>query len=261
MKLPFPARANDAAERRFSDGARRPLAFVLALLAEAGLVMVVLMLGWAQSKQERREAALVSVTIKSENDSEKSRPRQAAKPATAPLATPQATRQPAPQPQPDTPKPPVPLATPPAIIPLSSSQMAAFDIARLPRQTQPASPAKGLMGPVDHGIPGDSKRVGTAPNGQPMYAASWYREPYDEELRGYLSLAQGPGWALITCKTEPNFRVDQCVGLDEYPTGSNIQRAVLAAAWQFKVRPPQVGGLSRVGDWVRIRIDYSDRRK
>ncbi len=89
-----------------------------------------------------------------------------------------------------------------------------------------------------------------------MYAAAWYREPTDQELAGYLSTAQGPGWGLITCKTVADFRVEDCVGLDEYPEGSQILRAVLAAAWQFRVRPPRVGGVSQVGDWVRIRIDY-----
>jgi protein TonB len=65
---------------------------------------------------------------------------------------------------------------------------------------------------------------------------------------------------LIVCRTAPDFRVEDCVGLDEYPDGSNLQRAVLAAAWQFRVRPPRVGGVSKVGAWVRIRIDYTERR-
>ncbi|MBC7987511.1 MAG: hypothetical protein H7X93_12725, partial [Sphingomonadaceae bacterium] len=102
----------------------------------------------------------------------------------------------------------------------------------------------------------DTERVGTAPNGQPMYAAAWQREPRDEEMRGYLSTANGPGYALITCRTVPDFRVQDCVALDEYPRGSNIARSVLAAAWQFRVRPPWVGGQLLVGSWVRIRITY-----
>jgi len=103
--------------------------------------------------------------------------------------------------------------------------------------------------------------VGTAPNGEPLYAAAWYREPKDEELRGYLSTATGPGWGLIACRTARDYRVEDCVGLDEYPNGSQINRAVLAAAWQFKVRPPQRGGRPQVGSWVRIRIDYEIARR
>jgi protein TonB len=116
----------------------------------------------------------------------------------------------------------------------------------------------GAYGPPDSGSrsSGDSQRVGTAPNGEPLYAAKWYRKPYDDELRGYLSTATGPGWGLIACRTAPDYRVEDCVGLEEHPRGSLINRAILAAAWQFKVRPPRLGGRSLVGEWVRIRIDY-----
>jgi protein TonB len=57
------------------------------------------------------------------------------------------------------------------------------------------------------------------------------------------------------------FRVEDCVALGESPQGSNIARAVLAASWQFRVRPPRVGGESLVGTWVRIRIDYNLRQR
>ena len=51
-----------------------------------------------------------------------------------------------------------------------------------------------------------------------------------------------------------------CVALDESP-GSRLNRAMLAASGQFKVRPPRLGGRSLVGSWVRIRIDYTVRRE
>lgn len=239
-------------------GSERTVGFVLALVAEGLLVLTVLSLGWIEQDDKPRDRNLVSVSL------EASDTKKAAKEPPAPAEQKQAAAavQTAPQAQQVTPSvQPVPSSpTSPAIVPLSREQMATFDLSRLPRQNAaPAAPAR-MMGPANFAVPGDSKRVGTAPNGQPMYAAAWYREPYDDELKGYLSTAQGPGWALITCRTVADFRVDSCVGLDEYPDGSQIQRAVLAAAWQFRVRPPRVNGVSQVGSWVRIRIDYGQRR-
>jgi protein TonB len=144
---------------------------------------------------------------------------------------------------------------PAAIIPVSPQQMQSFDISNLPRHN---NAPKGPIGPAFTPAFGDSKQVGNAPNGSPMYAAAWYREPSRQELAGYLSTAQGPGWAMISCKTVADYRVEDCVGLDEYPEGSQMLRAILAAAWQFRVRPPRVGGVSQVGDWVRIRITYEE---
>jgi protein TonB len=139
-----------------------------------------------------------------------------------------------------------------------------------PTTQPPAAPKIGARirpdagyGPVDTGNPrtaGDSEQVGTAPNGEPLYAARWYREPTDSELAGYLSTATGPGYALIACKTVSGYYVEDCQLLSEGPAGSMIGRAVLAAAWQFRVRPARIGGREQFGSWVRIRIDYSVRR-
>lgn len=145
------------------------------------------------------------------------------------------------------PPPPIPQPAPPMVAP-----------------PQPAPPKRvyGPPAPARTGPSGDSERVeGTGPNGEPLYAASWYREPYPDELRGFLSTAQGPGWGLIACRTVPNYRVEDCVILGEYPQGSRIGRSVLAASWQFRVRPPQIGGRPQIGEWVRIRIDYELRRQ
>ena len=234
---------------------------LLALLVEGLFVLVVLSLGWTPDQPKKKFVSLVSFAVPGPKEA-KPEP-EAAKPAAA--KSPELQRAPrSPVPAVVPPIPAVaPVTPPPAIIPLSRSQMAVFDISRMPRQPGVApAPARAMMGPADTGGgPTDSKRVGTAPGGQPLYAAAWYREPYDDELRGYLSTASGPGWALIACRTVSDFRVEDCVGLDEYPSGSSLQRAVLAAAWQFRVRPPRLGGVYKVGEWVRIRIDYEVRRQ
>lgn len=219
-------------------------------------MLLVLSMALVEQKPPNRAVSLVSVNItQPESKRPESKQPVADKPRPARSLQPQRKIDPIIA----APAPPMPS---PVIIPLSKS---AIPIPQLPpapvRPQATPSPGRGMMGPPDLGVPGDSKRVGTAPGGEPMYAASWYREPYDDELSGYLSTARGPGWALIACRTVADFRVEDCIGLDEYPSGSQMQRAVLAAAWQFRVRPPRRGGISRVGDWVRIRIDYSERRR
>lgn len=159
----------------------------------------------------------------------------------------------------ETPPTVVPRQPAPQLMPLDPSQMAAADISKPPR-TAPRDNGPAY-GPPDTGTPGDTQRVsGSSPTGEPLYAARWYREPTDAELAGYLSTASGPGYAIIACKTAPNFRVESCALETEYPSGSQIGRSIMAAAWQFRVRPPRIGGRSQVGAWVRIRIDYTIRR-
>lgn len=236
--------------------------FALAVLAEALLVLLVLTLG--SSLTSRGDKPVVTeVRFKAASEQEQATVAEdAEKPAVRPR---QAIAPPDNKPEPVTPQTqPRPAIQPaPPLIQLSPKEMAATDISALPRApAPPAAPRRSPMGPADTGSAyRDSPRVsGSGPNGEPLYAASWYREPYDDELRGYMSTATGPGWGLIACRTVPDFRVDDCVKVDEYPAGSNIARAVLAAAWQFRVRPPRVGGQSKVGEWVRIRIDYEQKR-
>jgi len=40
-----------------------------------------------------------------------------------------------------------------------------------------------------------------------------------------------------------------------------MAQAVLAAAWEFRVRPPRLRGRNMYGLWVRIRIEYNLRRR
>jgi protein TonB len=90
-----------------------------------------------------------------------------------------------------------------------------------------------------------------------LFAARWYREPTDQELKGYLSTAAAPSYALIACKVVTGYYVEDCQLLFEGPAGSQIGRAVMAASWQFRVRPARIGGREQFGTWVRIRIDYT----
>ena len=51
-------------------------------------------------------------------------------------------------------------------------------------------------------------------------------------------------------------RVEDCIELGQ-SRGSRLASAVRQAAWQFRVKPPIKNGQPMIGEWVRIRIDYS----
>lgn len=235
---------------------RRALAISLAVLIPALLLLLLLSFG-PEQRPESREEHITVVSISATGAS-----KEAPKPSSAererteeqPVLPQPATQAPLP--------PPPPVAEPKAAptMPTPSEQPPSPAVPRIGIRP----PGGKVYGPPNTGGSSssrDTERVGTAPNGEPLYAAAWYREPRDDELRGYLSTASGPGWGLIACRTAPDYRVEDCVGLDEYPNGSQINRAVLAAAWAFQVRPPRLGGQPLVGAWVRIRIDYGIERR
>jgi len=241
---------------REEGGDRRLVGIGAAVLLELLLFAVLLTLGYSKAPPEAPEVAFVSVDSGSaEEQTDSNEPEPEAR-REAPSTTEQSESADPVQ------TPALPIPPPAAVIPTTN-----------PLPPQPASTpepptsrriravvrgeAMGPAAPAAGASAGDSQVVGTAPNGEPLYAAKWYREPYPDELRGFLSTASGPGWGLIACRTVEDFRVEDCVALEEQPRGSNINRAVLAAAYQFRVRPPQRGGKSLVGSWVRIRIDYT----
>jgi len=236
---------------------RRTLAISLAVLIPALLLLMLLSWGF-EEQPDFSETPISVVTLEATEISEE--PPEPSSPEPA-----RAKEQPmSPQPAPQEPPPSAP-AQPnaaPAAQPLPPPVIATPAPAISPSTPRPSGGR--VYGPPNIGGSSssrDTERVGTAPNGEPLYAAAWYREPRDDELRGYLSTASGPGWGLIACRTAPDYRVEDCVGLDEYPNGSQINRAVLAAAWAFQVRPPRLGGRPLVGAWVRIRIDYGTKRR
>lgn len=250
------------AERMRAAVGRRAAGICLALLAEALLVLALLTLAPRTARRTEERSTVFSFSPA---------PSEEAAPEEVPAPSPPERGEPDPTP-PDrpTPEPPVPAPVPPPVVeplpapPTVVERMADFDLARIPARPAAAAPRRAVAGPADPGgsSGGDTPRVeGAGPNGEPLYAASWYREPYPEELRGYLSTARGPGWGLIACRTVRDYRVEDCVKVGEYPEGSNIARSVLAAAWQFRVRPPRLGGEPKIGEWVRIRIEYGLQRR
>lgn len=246
---------------------RRKLASLAIALALEGLILLVLLtLGASIAGVEDGKEKIT--TMKSIEFAAPPKPEEQ-EPAEASAAqTPQET-----EPVPQTPQPmrPSPLALNPQPAPDPPPPAKPEPLQPDPKPQPSPRPKIGARinpnagyGPVDTGNPrtaGDSERVGTAPNGEPLYAARWYREPTDQELSGYLSTANGPGYALIACRTVADYYVENCVLLGESPQGSQIGRAVMAAAWQFRVRPARIGGREQFGSWVRIRITYSISQK
>lgn len=256
LARPFAARLRERLSHRAAG-------IVLALVLEAILILLLLTLG--RPGERREEPGIAISTFDVASPAEEAAPVPESEPQEQQTSPRQQEPRPQaePQPQPPVQQQPQPQAPPapsrPALIPMPRGQMP--DIASIPSApAAPSAQSAPAYGPANTPREGDSVRVGTAPDGKPLYAAQWYREPYESELAGYLSTAQGPGWGLIACKTAPQFRVEQCVALDESPAGSQMARAVLAAAWQFQVRPPRLGGRPMYGEWVRIRIDYRIRR-
>lgn len=160
---------------------------------------------------------------------------------------------------------PRPLPVPPRPVPKAESPlppirlwdgMEDFDLARQPRAAPGAGAEAGAA--ADAGAAAASAGPGDGPGGARLHAVQWYREPTDAELAAYLPAAMpATGWGMIACKTVADYRVEDCRELGQSPAGSGLSRALRQAAWQFRVRPPRLGGKPLLGVWVRIRIEWT----
>lgn len=265
LTLPFPRPPSedpDAAHRAPWMSRRQRLAgLIAALLLEALVVILLLTLGTRRTVEmagDERPLSTFDIASPTPEPAEPEAKTEARPSEQSPESVPPSPSQPAPPVR----VPEAPVAPPAAPVQLPSTQPIAAAPAAPPAVGRP----REVYGPPaprgsSSGGGSDTPLVeGSGPNGEKLYAAAWQREPYDSELRGYLSTAQ-PGWALIACRTVADFRVEDCVALGENPRGSQLARAVLAAAWQFRVRPPRIGGRVQVGEWVRIRIEYGIRQR
>lgn len=249
MDRPRPKLTETITEFTRTERGRRLVGISIALLLEA--LMLALLLTIGQGLEKKRKPPVEMVDFDARDYSPAAEPKPEEQERAAPPPTQPAERLPEPQP----PRPaeqPVPVPQPVVAPPPAAS----FPSNR-PTPAQPPAAARPYGPPAPRGAR-DSRRVGTAPNGQPLYAAAWYRRPTDQEMRGYLSTATA-GYATISCRTVPDFRVEDCELENEYPPGSGMGRAVMGMAWQFRVRPPMVGGRYQIGEWVRIRIIYDMR--
>jgi protein TonB len=240
---------------------RRSAAFVLTVIAH--ILIILLLLRLAPSPFAKPEVQRDPVTFQMMPDQttptpEKRTPSPAkqkrASGGSPPRAAPRAAAAQAPPAPPKSP-PPLPIKM------IGGMEMfEAADISKMP--SHPEDQLAGGDGGSGSGKGKDSGSAygpGEGPGGQRLYNAEWYREPSHAELNGYLPNGAPPGgWALIACKTIPNYQVENCRSLGESPVGSGLARAMRQAAYQFRIKPPRIGGKPMVGEWVRIRIDFTD---
>jgi protein TonB len=157
----------------------RAVAIALALLIELLLALLLLTLAPKILTPPEETVPMATFGVSPEPESAPEPPSEA-RPADA-VAQPTERAQPRDAETPPTPDPVVadPAPEPPVLLDIPLSRMP--DIATLPRRPAagPAAPARRVAGPPAPGPdPGDSRRVeGRGPNGEPLYAASWFREP------------------------------------------------------------------------------------
>lgn len=244
---------HDLAARGYRASPReRAVAFVLALATVALVFVIMVRMGAFVPFVEPGGARLVAIDLGQTAQADKGEKSEPAK--TAPTQADRAT-QPA-DPVVQTAPPPVPVPGkvqwPEGFIELSRQDYAATDVSRMKRQA-----AGGAASPDGAGG-GEGNSAGEGPGGVRLHNAQWYREPTDAEIGPYLPPVRAPGsWAMIACRTVDRYHVEDCQELDESPRGSGLARALRQAAWQFLVRPPRINGKPQVGEWVRIRFDFT----
>ncbi|WP_375402069.1 hypothetical protein [uncultured Sphingomonas sp.] len=245
--------APEHAYRPDRDWRRRGSSLLLSLLLVALIVLALMRLGLLPSPVRPPESDLntFDVTTPTRTAGARTKPVAATERAAA-GAPPPAAASPSPPPIPRmsaTPAPPFP-----DMLILRGDQFARSDIGKLPKSVE-AGAADGATGDADTA---SAYGPGEGPGGERLFNAQWQTEPTRAQLTGYLPPTGAPpgGWATIACRTAPRFEVENCRALDESPVGSGLARAMRQAAWQFRVRPPRIGGRALVGAWVRIRVTF-----
>lgn len=223
---------------------RRAAALALAVGLVALLILALLRLGAPARFDEPGNRSLSTFDVGPAAERRAEQPRRVERRAAARLM-------PAPPKAPPPPLPPTSLRNPaaPAMLAMSLGDTDIGKMARAPRGDEGADDGKDSVAPYG---------PGGGPGGARLYEAEWYREPPANAMALYLPGGAPPGaWATIACRTVPNYRVDNCRQLDDFPRGQGLSSALRQAAWQFQVRPPRLGGKPLIGAWVRIRFYWT----
>ncbi|WP_380872257.1 hypothetical protein ACFB49_32000 [Sphingomonas sp. DBB INV C78] len=233
---------------------RRAATLLVVLLLHALLMLLLLRLAPPPPTSRSSPSGPISVSLLPDKQAtpEKKASKAAKRPRTAAK---QATKSPV------TAKP-APVAPPSSVwsqvVPLTSDDYAKSDIGKMRSQQQDQGQDTEVASATGAGSGGSSKGGGGI--GEQLFDADWYRKPTHAELSAYMpSNGRRVGWGMIACRTIPDNRVDDCREIGQYPEGSGLAGAVRQAAWQFRVRPPRIGGRALIGAWVRIRIEYTER--
>jgi hypothetical protein len=241
---------------------RRAAALTLTILAHVLILLLLLKIGPGATPPRVVERTTATFSMLPQND-EATKPSPPAKPVkqvktASGGAAPRAPAKPHP---PAATKPPESPPPPPVMIAMGKSMFDSADISKIHSAPGDDDPAGG-----DSDGAGAGKDSGTAygpgagPGGARLYKAEWYTDPPESALALYMPKGGvAPGaTADIACRTIPDYRVDNCRSLGESPPGSGLARALREAAWQFRIRPPRIGGKKLIGAWVHIHYDIID---
>jgi hypothetical protein len=254
MRLVLPERLRESLGRR---GA----AFFLALAIE--LLLALLLLWIAPVLPEKKPPPKTTVFGIETPRGAEDEPEKTPQKARARSAAREKAEVPQPKPPETPPPPPVVVpndSSPPSFVRLTRRDYAASDIAKMESAPAAASADAGDAAKSSGGGSAGDSEVATAKgkNGEKLYVAEWVREPTHAELQPYISQyrARTSGFGEVACRTVARNRVEDCYEIGE-TRGSGLAGSVRQAAFQFLVRPPRVGRVLKVGEWVLIRIDYT----